>query len=246
MRSGNPVLNERSFPRAAHGTAEGLMTIEGTVNKTMLLLTICVATAAWTWGRFFSTGSFASVSTLFWVGLWGGLVLAVATAFKPVWAKVTAPAYAAFEGLFIGGISAFFESRYPGIVIQAVGLTFGTLLCLLGIYRSGVIKVTENFKLGVVAATGAIALLYLVQIVMRLFGSDGIGFIHEGGTLGIVFSLFVVGIAALNLVLDFDFIENGARDGAPKHMEWYGAFGLVVTLVWLYLEILRLLAKTRE
>lgn len=246
MRSGNPVLNDRSFPRATRGTADGLMTIEGTVNKTMLLLTICVATAAWTWGRFFSTGSVESISTLMWVGLLGGLVLAVVTAFRPVWAKVTAPAYAALEGLAIGGISAFFESKYPGIVIQAVGLTFGTLLCLLGVYRSGLIAVTENFKLGVVAATGAIALLYVVQIVMRMFGSDGMGFIHEGGVVGILFSLFVVAIAALNLVLDFDFIESGARDGAPKHMEWYGAFGLVVTLVWLYLEILRLLGKTRD
>lgn len=139
MRSGNPVLNDRSFPRADRGTTDGLMTIEGTVNKTMLLLTICVATAAWTWGRFFSTGSVESISTLMWVGVLGGLVLAVVTAFKPVWAKVTAPAYAALEGLAIGGISAFFESKYPGIVIQAVGLTFGTLLCLLGVYKSRLI-----------------------------------------------------------------------------------------------------------
>ena len=246
MRSGNPVLNDRSFPRTPGGIVAGQMTIEGTVNKTMLLLTICVATAAWTWGRFFSTGSVESVSTLMWVGILGGLGFAVVTVFKAEWARFTAPAYAALEGLAIGGISAVFEARYPGIVVQAVGLTFGTLLCLLGLYKSGLIPVTANFRLGVVAATGAIALLYLVQIVMRLFGSDGMGFIHEGGVFGILFSAFVVTIAALNLVLDFDFIERGARDGAPKHMEWYGAFGLVVTLVWLYLEILRLLGKLRD
>ena len=131
-------------------------------------------------------------------------------------------------------------------MIQAVGLTFGTLLCLLGAYKSGLIPVTQNFRLGVVAATGGIALLYLVQIGIGLFGGTGMSFIHQGGTFGILFSLFVVTIAALNLVLDFDFIESGAREGAPKYLEWYGAFGLVVTLVWLYLEILRLLAKSRD
>ncbi|MFO1394402.1 MAG: Bax inhibitor-1/YccA family protein [Steroidobacteraceae bacterium] len=246
MRSGNPVLNDRAFAKASPGSAEGLMTIEGTVNKTMLLLTICVATAAWTWGRFFSTGTVESISGLMWAGVIGGLVFAVVTAFKAEWARWTAPAYAALEGLAIGGISATFEARYPGIVIQAVGLTFGTLLCLLVAYRSGLIPVTQNFRLGVVAATGGIALLYLVQIVIGMFGGSGMGFIHQGGMFGILFSLFVVTIAALNLVLDFDFIENGARAGAPKHMEWYGAFGLMVTLVWLYLEILRLLAKSRD
>ena len=246
MRSGNPVLTDRAFSRTAGGAAEGAMTIEGTVNKTLLLLTICVATAAWTWGRFFSTGSLESVSGLMWVGLLGGFALAMVTAFKAQWARYTAPAYAALQGLAIGGISATFEARYPGIVIQAVGLTFGTLLCLLGAYKSGLIPVTQNFRLGVVAATGGIALLYLVQIVIGLFGGTGMSFIHQGGTFGILFSLFVVTIAALNLVLDFDFIESGAREGAPKYLEWYGAFGLVVTLVWLYLEILRLLAKSRD
>ncbi len=246
MRSGNPVLNDKSFNRAPALGDAGRMTIEGTVNKTMLLLTICVATAAWTWGRFFGTGSFASIGTLMWIGLIGGLVLGLVTAFKAHLAPYTAPAYAALEGLAIGGISAFFESRYPGIVVQAVGLTFGTLLCLLGAYRSGLIKVTQNFRLGVVAATGAIALLYLVQIGIRAFGGSGMGFIHDSGLFGMLFSVFVVTIAALNLVLDFDFIEHGAEQGAPKYMEWYGAFGLIVTLVWLYLEILRLLAKSRD
>jgi uncharacterized YccA/Bax inhibitor family protein len=166
--------------------------------------------------------------------------------FKKEWAGVTAPLYALAEGFLVGGISAIFERLYPGIVIQAVMLTFGTLAALLLAYKSGLIKATENFKLGVVAATGGIALLYIVSMVMRFAFDKPIGFIHEGSTFGILFSVFVVVIAALNLVLDFDFIENGVEKGAPKYMEWYGAFGLTVTLIWLYLEILRLLAKLRE
>jgi uncharacterized YccA/Bax inhibitor family protein len=165
--------------------------------------------------------------------------------FKKEWSAVTAPIYALLQGFVVGGLSAFYEAQFPGIVIQAVGLTFGTLFCLLMAYKFGLIKATENFKLGIVAATGAIALLYLVNIVMSMFGKP-IGFIHDSGMLGIIFSVVVVVIAALNLVLDFDFIENGAENGAPKYMEWYGAFGLTVTLVWLYLEILRLLAKLRR
>ena len=176
-------------------------------------------------------------------GALAGFVVALVTVFRKTWAPVTAPIYAVLEGLFVGAISAIFEARFPGIVMQAVMLTMGTLGALLLAYKSGVIKATENFKLGVVAATGGIFLLYLVNIVLRMLGFDGFGFIHESGAMGIAFSAFVVVIAALNLVLDFDFIESGAESGAPKYMEWYGAFGLVVTLVWLYLEILRLLAK---
>jgi uncharacterized YccA/Bax inhibitor family protein len=165
--------------------------------------------------------------------------------FKKNWAIVTAPLYAVLEGLVLGGLSATFEARFPGIVIQAVGLTFGTLFALLLAYKSGVIKATENFKLGVVAATGGIALVYLAGFVLGFFGVS-IPYIHGSGTIGILFSLVVVVIAALNLVLDFDFIESGAASGAPKYMEWYAAFGLLVTLIWLYLEILRLLAKLRS
>ncbi|HEX9723391.1 MAG TPA: Bax inhibitor-1/YccA family protein, partial [Vicinamibacteria bacterium] len=158
------------------------------------------------------------------------------------WSPVTVPIYALLEGLFLGAISSMFEQMYPGIVIQAVGLTFGTLFALLFAYKSGLIKATENFKLGVVAATGAVALIYMASIVLSFFGTS-IPYIHESGTIGILFSLAVVVIAALNLVLDFDFIETGAERGAPKYMEWYGAFGLLVTLIWLYLEMLRLLSK---
>jgi uncharacterized YccA/Bax inhibitor family protein len=242
MRSGNPVLKSDTFDIAPEGAR---MTLGGTVNKTAILLALCFCTAMYAWGKFYSTGNPAEVIPLVIGGAIGGLVLALVTVFKKEWAGITAPLYALAEGLVVGGVSAFYEAKYPGIVVQAVGLTFGTLACLLLAYKSGLIKATENFKLGVVAATGGIALLYLVSFVMGFFGKS-IGFIHEGGTFGILFSLFVVVIAALNLVLDFDFIEQGAEQGAPKYMEWYGAFGLTVTLVWLYLEMLRLLSKLRK
>mgnify|MGYP006196212371 CR=1 FL=1 len=180
------------------------------------------------------------------VGAIGGFVLALITSFKPAVSPYTSPIYAALEGLFLGAISAVFEAHYPGIVPQAIALTLGVLATMLLAYRSGLIKVTENFKLGIVAATGGIFLLYLVNIGMRLFGFEGMGFIHDSSWLGIGFSAVVVVVAALNLVLDFDFIEQGVERGAPKYMEWYGAFGLLVTLVWLYLEILRLLSKLQS
>jgi uncharacterized YccA/Bax inhibitor family protein len=242
MRSGNPVLKSDTFDIAPEGER---MTLSGTVNKTAILLALCFCTAMYSWGKFYSTGNPGEVIPLVIGGAIGGLVLCLVTVFKKEWSGITAPLYALAEGLFVGGISAFYEAKYPGIVVQAVGLTFGTLACLLLAYKSGLIKATENFKLGVVAATGGIALLYLVSFVMGFFGKS-IGFIHEGSTFGILFSLFVVVIAALNLVLDFDFIEQGAEHGAPKYMEWYGAFGLTVTLVWLYLEMLRLLSKLRK
>ena len=166
--------------------------------------------------------------------------------FKKTWSPITAPVYAALEGLFLGGISAIFESQYPGIVIQATGLTLGTLASLLVLYKLGIIKPTENFRLMIVSATMGIGVLYFISMIMNMFGSGGIGFIHSNGLFGIGFSLFVVAIAALNLVLDFDFIEQGAEMGAPKYMEWFGAFSLMVTLIWLYLEMLRLLAKLRS
>jgi uncharacterized YccA/Bax inhibitor family protein len=242
MRSGNPVLKSDTFNIANDGER---MTLGGTVNKTAILLALCFCTAMYAWGKFYSTGNPAEVVPLIIGGAIGGLVLCLVTVFKKEWAGISAPLYALAEGLVVGGVSAFYEAKYPGIVVQAVGLTFGTLACLLLAYKSGLIKATENFKLGVVAATGGIALLYLVSFVMGFFGKS-IGFIHESSTFGILFSLFVVVIAALNLVLDFDFIEQGAEQGAPKYMEWYGAFGLTVTLVWLYLEMLRLLSKLRK
>lgn len=250
MRSGNPALKESTFLDLASGTVvntrDGVMTLNGTVNRTAFLLILTLVGAMYTWNLFFASAGAANLMPYVLVGALGGFVVAMVTIFKKTWAPVTAPLYAALEGLFIGAVSAMFEQRFPGIVMQAVGLTFGTLATLLIAYRSGLIKVTENFKLGVVAATGGIFLLYLVNMGMRLFGFEGMGFIHDSGWLGIAFSGFVVVIAALNLVLDFDFIEQGVEQGAPKYMEWYAAFGLLVTLVWLYLEILRLLAKLQS
>ncbi len=246
MRTSNPALNDRVFRDAAAGVLGDRMTIEGTVNKTGVLLICTVLTAAWTWHLFMQTRDPATVMPLTLVGAIGGLVFAIATVFKNTWAPVTAPVYALLEGLVLGGVSAVLEVRFPGIAIQAVSLTFGTLIALLLAYRSRLIPVTQNFRLGVVAATGGIFLVYLVTTVLGLFGVRFGSSIYGAGTLGIGFSVFVVIVAALNLVLDFDFIESGARMGAPKYMEWYGAFGLMVTLIWLYFEILRLLAKLRE
>lgn len=243
MRTGNPTLSEKTFRQFSR--ASNAMTLNGTVQKTALLLFGVVATAALSWRRTVGTEDPSALMPYILIGGLGGFIVAMATIFKKEWSPVTAPLYAVLEGLFLGVISAMFEAMYPGIVFQAVLLTFGTLASLLLAYQTGLIRATENFKLGVTAATGAIAMIYLVGFVMRFF-STGIPYIHESGMIGIGFSLFVVVIAALNLVLDFDFIEHGVERGAPKYMEWYAAFGLLVTLIWLYLEILRLLSKLRS
>jgi len=245
MRTANPALNSKTFTGLPRVVDDRTMTIQGTVNKTALLLLLVLFSSSWTWNLFFSAGDPAVVMPWVFGGLISGFIVALITVFKKQWAILTAPIYSLLEGLALGGISAIFEARFPGIVIQAVGLTFGTLFCLLMAYKSGMIKVTENFKLGIVAATGAIALFYVVSLLLGMFGIS-IPFIHGSGIIGIGFSLFVVTIAALNLVLDFDFIENGAARGVPQYMEWYAAFGLIVTLVWLYIEILRLLSKLRS
>lgn len=243
MRTGNPTLSDKTFRNIA--VSSNSMTLGGTVNKTALLLIGLIVTAAFSWRRAMSAEDPSTLLPYIMVGAIGGLVVALVTVFKKEWAPTTAPIYAVLEGLFLGILSAFFEKMFPGIVLQAILLTFGTLASLLVAYKSGLIRATENFKLGVAAATGAIALIYLIGFVMSFFGS-GIPYIHESGTIGILFSLVVVVIAALNLVLDFDFIEQGVAQGAPRYMEWYAAFGLLVTLIWLYLEILRLLSKLRS
>jgi uncharacterized YccA/Bax inhibitor family protein len=242
MRTSNPALSSDAFRGTGMAFGES-MTISGAVNKTGILLICVVATAIWSWNRFLDSPGTAL--PLLAIGAIGGLVVALVTIFKKEWSPLTAPLYALLEGLVMGSLSAMYEMRLHGIVIQAVGLTFGVLLALLLAYRSGLIRATENFKLGVVAATGGIALFYLAQFAL---GFLGIRFaaINGSGGIGIGFSLFVVVIAALNLVLDFDFIERAAEAHAPKYMEWYAAFGLMVTLIWLYLEILRLLSKTRR
>ena len=258
MRTSNPALNAKVFDQArGYGTGE-TMTLQGTINKTFVLLGLLVLSAAWVWGKIMQPAAPLfeglegatravppSIGPLMMVGIFGGMIVGFVTIFKKEWAPVTSPVYALLEGLFIGGISAIFELQYPGIVIQAVALTFGTLFCLLTAYKSGMIKPTENFKLGIIAATGAIGLIYIVSFIMGFFGAS-IPMIHGSGPVGIAFSLVVVTIAALNLVLDFDFIEQGSAMGIPKYMEWYGAFGLIVTLVWIYIEILRLLSKLRS
>lgn len=245
-RSGNPTLNAETFDRfATQEVGDDRMTLAGTVNKCLVLLGVLLIAAWWPWTLYFATGDAVALAPYLWTGALGGLGVALVTVFRPTWSPALAPVYAALEGLALGAVSAVLERRFPGIVLQAVALTFGTLLTLLMAYKSRFIKPTENFRLGVVSATGAIALVYVISLGSHMLGAE-VPFVHEGGVIGIGFSGFVVVMAALNLVLDFDFIEHGAEDGAPKYMEWYAAFGLMVTLVWLYLEILRLLAKLQE
>ena len=238
LRSGNPALNKNTFKGLQ--TSEGqIMTIDGTVNKTSIALIILLVSAYYT----FSTSN----TNFIFIGFIAGLILAIATIIKKQWAPITVPIYAICEGLALGGISSIYESMYTGIVQQAIFLTIGIFAALLFAYKTKIIKATENFKLGVFAATGGIALVYLVSFVMSFFGSGlSIMSIQNASIMSIGFSVFVVIIASLNLVLDFDFIEEASEIGVPKYMEWYATFGLLITLIWLYLEILRLLAKLQS
>jgi uncharacterized YccA/Bax inhibitor family protein len=243
METRNPVLKSQTFSGYARPIELGEgMTIQGTVNKTGFLLLLAFASSAWVWRMFYTSGDPSVVGPYVLVGAIGGLVVALVTVFKQTWAPITAPVYALLEGLVLGGVSAMFESLYHGIVLQAIGCTFGVLACMLLAYKSGLIRATEKFKTGVIAATGGVVLVYVASFVLGFFGVQIPG-IFGNGPIGILFSLVVVGIASLNLVLDFDAIERGAAAGAPKFMEWFGAFALMITLIWLYLEILRLLAK---
>lgn len=247
MRTSNPVFGNRweRYLRAGQTAEEGVMTIEGTAAKALILLFLVLLSSIFVWYVFFTIGDLALVFILMMLGLLGGLVVALITIFLPRYAAVTAPAYALLEGLMLGGISSIFENVYPGIMFQAVALTFGVFLLVLVLYRVRILRATPRFVKGIVAATLAIMVLYLVGLVLSLFGTR-VFFFYSSDPLSIAFSVFVVAIAALNFVLDFGFIEAGANQGAPAHMEWYAAFGLLVTLVWLYLEILRLLAKLRS
>ncbi len=244
MATANPAMSEAAYRRsglAANPTQA--MTVQGTVLKTAILVVILLTTAAYTWAQAEAGHSTVAYGLLI-AGSIGGFIVALVTIFNPKISPFTSPIYAALEGLVLGAISAVFEAAYPGIVIQAVGLSIGVLAVMLFVYGTGIIRATEKFKIGVVAATGAICLVYLVSMVVSLFGSH-VPYIHDSGPIGIGFSLVVVVIAALNLILDFDFIEQGVKQQAPKYMEWYGGFSLLVTLVWMYLEILRLLAKLK-
>ena len=247
MRTANPALTQSVFTGSLSSTGADRMTITGTVNRTGFLVLLVVAAAWFSWRESLPAPGSTQLAPnpYMLIGLIGGFILAMITIFKKTWAPITSPMYAVLEGLLLGGLSAIFEVRFPGIVSQAVFATFGTLFGLLFAYKTGIIKATENFKLGVFAATGGIAIVYLISFVMSFFGTR-IPYIHESGLIGIGFSVFVVIVAALNLVLDFDFIEQGAESGAPKYMEWYAAFGLLITLVWLYIEMLRLLSKVRS
>ena len=243
MTTSNPALGSNVFlSQRSYADRTNTMTIQGTVYKTILLLLVCMLSAGWTWMQFYKG---AAIAPWLMVGLIGGFITAMVTVFKQAWAPITAPLYALLEGLFIGGLSAQLEMNFPGIVIQAAGLTFGTLFSMLVAYQSGLIKATERFKFGVVAATGGIAIVYLVTLVLSFFGIHA-SFMYSSSWLSIGISLFVVVIAALNFIIDFDFIEQGAKQGVAKYMEWYGAFALMVTLVWLYIEFLRLLSKLKE
>ncbi len=247
-RTANPALNRKTFIGFTVDAGSPVMTLSGTVNKIFIMLLLVAAGALYTWRLAFATleadPAVAPRAILPWMigGGIGGFILALITIFKRSISPFTAPIYAVLEGLFLGGISALLEYQYRGIVLNAVALTFGILFALLIAYRSGLIKPTENFKLGVFAATGGVMMLYLVSFLLNLFGVP-VGYLHNSSLLSIGISLVIVIIASLNLVLDFDFIEQGAASSVPKYMEWYAAFGLIVTLVWLYLEILRLLSK---
>ena len=237
FRSGNPALNSSTFENLTNDSNK-IMTLDGTVNKTALSLCILILSAYYTYTN--------AILDYIIIGFVGGFIIAMVTIYKKEWAPKTVPIYAFLEGLALGGISKIYaDSFFPGLVPQAITLTLGILFALLFAYKTKIIKATENFKLGVFAATAGIAIVYIISLLMSLFGGSGLQFLDPSNSsmMSIGISLFVVIIASLNLVLDFDFIENAVEKGAPKYMEWYGAFGLLVTLIWLYLEILRLLAK---
>jgi uncharacterized YccA/Bax inhibitor family protein len=244
MRSGNPVLPESTFTDVVRGGYSKPMTLGGVIHRSVLLLLLVAGTAAsiWTYANSHPGIIYPAVTA----GALGGFIVGIITSFKRTWAATTAPLYAVLEGLFIGGFSLAMEQRFPGLVLQAVLLTFGVMFALLAAYQSRIIRPSQTFKSIIVGATLGIAVVYLISMLLQLFFHTSIPFVHESSPIGIAFSLVVVGIAALNLVLDFDFIENGVAYGAPQWMEWYAAFGLTVTLVWLYIEVLRLLTKLRR
>ncbi len=240
-QSSNPALNRKMFDNIFAGEQSEPMTINGALNKTILLALLVFLSASIVW-RWLTTNPAAigAAMPVILVGAIGGLIMALVTTFKKEWAGYTSPIYALLEGLFLGGITVIFETMVPGIALQAIGLTFGVLFLVLFLYRTGIVRATEKFKMGVIAATGGIFVFYMVSMVANMFGANISVF--NMGWIGLGIQLLIVVVAAMNLVLDFDFIEEGANAGAPKYIEWYAAFGLMVTIVWLYIEILKLLA----
>ncbi len=258
VRTSNPAFNDAAFEKATqdwappvgqpHEVTHDRMTFSGTLTATAVLMVLLLAAGAIGWmsvGRPDDPFEPVTIPGWFWLPLIAGLGVAFLTIFKPALARFTAPLYAVLQGLVVGMISALYDYEWNGIVLQAVGLTLAVMAIMVFLYATRIIRVTERLRIGIVAATGAVALIYIVSIVANLFGAD-VPYIHDNGLIGIGFSLLVVGIAAFNLLLDFDLIENGVRRGAPPFMEWYAGFGLLVTIVWLYLEMLRLLAKLRR
>lgn len=250
FESGNPTLSQKIFSRSASDATSEVMTVRGTINKFGFLLLMVIGGAAFTWSKYYDQilveNAASSVMPYMWTGIIGGLICALAISFKPTWANYLAPVYGILEGLFLGAISAIlndaFSAKYPNIVLTAVGLTFAVAIAMFLLYNFRIIKATEKFKSIIISATMGIAIFYLIAMVLRMFHVN-MPFMYDASPLGIGLSLFVIAIAALNLILDFDMIEKGADMGAPKFMEWYGAFGLLVTIVWLYIEILKLLAR---
>ncbi len=244
METSNPTLNSRIFEKARASLGSGqTMTVQGTINKTFMLFGILLLTAGWSWSNAMNPERAGMVGIISMGSAIAGLILAIATSFKPNWSPVTAPLYAACQGLFLGAVSLYFERSYPGIVIQAVGLTLAVMFCMLVAYKTGWIQATAGLRRGLMIAMVAIMVFYGIVWIASMFGVAPPAFINGGGILGIGFSVFVVGIASLFLVIDFDFIERASQEGLEKYMEWYGGFSLMVTLVWLYMEILRLLSK---
>jgi uncharacterized YccA/Bax inhibitor family protein len=265
FRNSNPALNERAFERVAEtqaGWAAGgrhgapgtmpvidveadTMTVSGTVWATAALLVLVIGAGVYGWNQVDVTAETVSLPGWLLPVVFGALGVAILTVFKPNLARFTSPIYALLQGAFLGAISGLYNAAYDGIVIQAVGLTIGVFVVMLFLYGTRIIKVTEKLRMGIVAATGAVMLIYVANLILSLFGAE-VPFLHDTGPLGIGISLVIVAIAAFNLLLDFDFVERGVAAGAPAKMEWYAAFGLLVTIVWLYLELLRLLAKLQS
>lgn len=243
-KTSNPTLGEGIINRFSFAATDRPMTVQGSVNKTALLLALVVAGAAFTWSKVMASiesGEAVGINGWMIAGSVMGFIIATVIAFRQNLAPYLSPVYAICEGLFIGAISAHFEAMYPGLVMRAVLLTFSVMFALLFLYKMRIVKATQRFRTILVSATAGIAIAYLITFIISLFGVK-MNFMYTGGSLGLIVSLVVVGVAALNLVLDFDFIENGAESNLPAYFEWYAAFGLMVTLVWLYIEILRLLA----
>lgn len=243
MKSSNPAFRSAAVRNVQAAVGE-TMTLKGAINKTVVLFALLLITASWTWSQYTPMDP-GAIRGYMIGGLIVGLILAFATIFKPNWAPFSAPLYAIAEGFAVGGISAYYNAAVHGVAVQAVALTLGVMFVMLGLYRSGIIKVTHKFRMGMSAAIGGIFVFYIVTWIIGMFGVNTSA-LFFGTHLSIGISLVIVAIAALSLVLDFDMIHRLSHSQAPKFMEWYSGFSLMVTLVWLYMEILRLLANAQR